>query len=112
MTKVAPSGFPSLLRRMRRRRHWSQAKLGQESGVDRSYLSRIESGERPAPRPHTLKALAQALCDDDSEVRIFMIQTGIESGQNTMSEITQHLIDHGEPLQKAVLALCRGWPIG
>jgi len=37
------------LRRIRRRRHWTQAEMADVIGVDRSLFSRIERGERNIP---------------------------------------------------------------
>lgn len=101
-----------MLERMRTRKGWSQNRLAVEAGVDRSYITRLESGDRETPRPPIVKILADALCDDQEEAWLFQMMAGTSGEIGMLSDIVEHLIDHGEPLQKAVLALCRGWPIG
>ena len=54
-------GFAALLCEYREERDRSRNNLAYEVGVDSSYLSRIESGERAAPRQHIIDALARAL---------------------------------------------------
>jgi transcriptional regulator with XRE-family HTH domain len=48
------------LRHLREQRGWSQAKLAQESGVDRATINQVEGGRR-SPTIATLQALAAAL---------------------------------------------------
>jgi transcriptional regulator with XRE-family HTH domain len=53
--------FPSLLRTYRERAGRSRNNLAHEVGVDPSYLTRIEHGDREPPRQHIVEALARAL---------------------------------------------------
>lgn len=53
--------FPSLLRQFREGEGRSRNALAHEVGVDPSYLTRIEHGEREPPRQHIVEALSRAL---------------------------------------------------
>src|SRR6266700_5754771 len=53
--------FPTLLRSFRERVTRSRNNLAYELGVDPSYLTRIEHGDREPPRQHIVEALARAL---------------------------------------------------
>src|SRR6185436_5955232 len=53
--------FPTLLRSYRERAGRSRNNLAHEVGVDPSYLTRIEHGDREPPRLHIVEALARAL---------------------------------------------------
>ena len=53
--------FPSLLLTFRERAGRSRNNLAHEVGVDPSYLTRIEHGDREPPRQHIVEALARAL---------------------------------------------------
>jgi transcriptional regulator with XRE-family HTH domain len=53
--------FPTLLRSFRERAVRSRNNLAHEVGVDPSYLTRIEHGDREPPRQHIVEAIARAL---------------------------------------------------
>jgi len=53
--------FPSLLSSFREGAGRSRNNLAHEVGVDPSYLTRIEHGDREPPRKHIVEALARAL---------------------------------------------------
>lgn len=53
--------FPTLLRAYRERAGRSRNALAHEVGVDPSYLTRIEHGDREPPRQHIVEALTRAL---------------------------------------------------
>jgi transcriptional regulator with XRE-family HTH domain len=53
--------FPTLLKMFRERAARSRNNLAYEVGVDPSYLTRIEHGDREPPRQHIVEALARAL---------------------------------------------------
>lgn len=53
--------FPTLLRSYRERACSSRNALAHEVGVDPSYLTRIEHGDREPPRQHIVEALSRAL---------------------------------------------------
>src|SRR4051812_23923812 len=53
--------FPDLLRSFRERNGRSRNALAHEVGVDPSYLTRIEHGDREPPRQHIVEALTRAL---------------------------------------------------
>lgn len=54
------SAFGELLANLRNARGWSQGRLAQQAGIDRSYLSRLEAGAR-SPERETVAHLADAL---------------------------------------------------
>jgi len=58
---VDREAFPTLLRSFRERVSRSRNNLAYEVGVDPSYLTRIEHGDREPPRQHIVEALARAL---------------------------------------------------
>lgn len=49
------------IRELRLEKGWSQDRLAQVAGMSRDGLSRIERGDRPAPRLETIAAIAAAL---------------------------------------------------
>ena len=53
--------FGALLRRYRTSRGASQAAIAAVAGMDRSYVNRLETGERAAPALEAVDALAEAL---------------------------------------------------
>jgi transcriptional regulator with XRE-family HTH domain len=53
--------FPTLLRSFRERSNRSRNSLAHEVGVDPSYLTRIEHGDREPPRQHIVEALSRCL---------------------------------------------------
>jgi transcriptional regulator with XRE-family HTH domain len=53
--------FASLLRSYRERSNRSRNNLAHEVGVDPSYLTRIEHGDREPPRQHIVEAISRAL---------------------------------------------------
>lgn len=59
--RMAIEEFPTLLRSFRERSGRSCKALAHEVGVDPSYLTRIEHGDREPPRQHIVEALARAL---------------------------------------------------
>jgi HTH-type transcriptional regulator, competence development regulator len=54
------SSFGQFLKSLRKRQHMSLRDVERESGVSNAYLSQLESGDRPPPRPNMLKKLARA----------------------------------------------------
>jgi transcriptional regulator with XRE-family HTH domain len=67
--------FPALLRRYRERAGFSQARLAQLSGLDHSYLSRLESGRRMPTREVVLR-LAEALALGSEETDRLLVAAG------------------------------------
>jgi transcriptional regulator with XRE-family HTH domain len=59
--------FGELLRRFRVSRGRSQAAVASAAGMDRSYVNRLEAGERGAPAEAAVDALAAALDLNDAE---------------------------------------------
>lgn len=59
--------FHRLLRDYRRHAGLSGSALARRANVDPSYLSRLETGKRPAPRPEVLEALCRALAFNASQ---------------------------------------------
>src|SRR5262245_60923850 len=60
-------GFGSLLARYRTRRGWSCNELARRVGVDPSYVSRLERGDRYPARREIVEQLAAALGLDTGE---------------------------------------------
>lgn len=54
-------GLGAFVRAKREERGWSQTRLAAESGVDRAYLSQIETGVTKLPGADTRRKLAAAL---------------------------------------------------
>jgi HTH-type transcriptional regulator, competence development regulator len=54
------SSFGQFLKSLRKRQHMSLRDVEKESGVSNAYLSQLESGVKPPPRPDMLKKLARA----------------------------------------------------
>src|SRR3954454_9022219 len=57
-----------VVRAHRRRLGWTQEELAERSGVTVRTIGKIESGRITAPRPSTLRLLADALGVDSSEL--------------------------------------------
>ena len=49
------------IRELRQEKGWSQERLAEVAGMSRDGLSRIERGDRPAPRLETIASIAAAL---------------------------------------------------
>ena|SRR5579871_6642773 len=61
MRDQAQQEFPALLRIYRQRLGCSRNSLAHEAGVDPSYLTRLEHGDRAPPRQYIVEAIARAL---------------------------------------------------
>ena len=59
--KELPTVWPNTLRFFRERAKCSKRTLALAIGVDPSYLTRIENGDREPPKQHILLALSQSL---------------------------------------------------
>ena len=69
---VRPATFGETLRELRLVRGVSQAAVATRAGIDRSYVNRLEAGERGAPAEEGTEALARALDLTDAEAdRLF-----------------------------------------
>jgi transcriptional regulator with XRE-family HTH domain len=69
--------FGDVLRELRVARGVSQAQLASRAGMDRSYVNRLEAGERGAPAPAATEALARALDLSDLEADRLFIAAGL-----------------------------------
>jgi transcriptional regulator with XRE-family HTH domain len=72
-----PTTFGAVLHDLRATRGVSQAQLASRAGMDRSYVNRMEAGERGAPTPAATEALAKALDLSDMEVDRLFIAAGL-----------------------------------
>ena len=63
----AGDGFGAVLRSLRTARGFSQAAVAARAGIDRSYVNRMEAGERGAPAGPAVEALIGALQLDPAE---------------------------------------------
>lgn len=68
--------FPDLLRAFRERGGRSRNALAHEVGVDPSYLTRIEHGDRDPPRQHIMDALCRALRLSIQERNCLLVAAG------------------------------------
>jgi transcriptional regulator with XRE-family HTH domain len=68
--------FGELLRRLRVARGRSQAAVAAQAGMDRSYVNRLEAGERGAPALPAVEALAAALVLTDPEADQLLAAAG------------------------------------
>lgn len=68
--------FPTVLRSFRERAGRSRNNLAHEVGVDPSYLTRIEHGDREPPRLHIVEALARSLHLSISERNRLLVAAG------------------------------------
>lgn len=71
-----PDEFPALLNSFRANIGISRNRLAHDVGVDPSYLTRIEHGDREPPRLHILEALARRLRLEPDAVDRFYISAG------------------------------------
>jgi transcriptional regulator with XRE-family HTH domain len=58
---VSPRKLKTVLRELRAKRGWSQAKLATEAQVTGAYIAQIETGKKKNPSLGVLKRLARAL---------------------------------------------------
>src|SRR5437016_1931218 len=68
--------FGELLRQLRLARGSSQAAVAAAAGMDRSYVNRLEAGERGAPPLPAVEALATALALTDPEADRLLAAAG------------------------------------
>jgi len=66
---VRDLAFPRILRELREKHDMSQARLARAIGVDHSYISRLESGQR-RPSYDVILAIASALSLDTEERKL------------------------------------------
>ena len=73
------SDFGNLLRGFRKRARMSQSALAEAANIDKSYVSRLESGEREVTSRSLALTLASALGLSPSEVDLWLITAGYVS---------------------------------
>ena len=69
--------FGEALRSVRVRLDLSQGQLANKVGLDRSYINRLEAGERGAPSAHAIVAMASALNLDDLDTDRLLLAGGL-----------------------------------
>lgn len=76
--KSEPGGseFGGVLRQLREARGLSQSALAARARLDRSYINRLEAGERGVPAPAAIEALARALDLTDTDADRFYVSAG------------------------------------
>lgn len=74
-----PEGFGGLLKRFRSRSGLSQRALAERAGVDKSYVSRIEKGERKYPNRALVLEIAGILELTAEEADLWLISAGYVS---------------------------------
>lgn len=67
---VAMSGFPEKLRMLRHKTRKSKYKVSQYSGIDQSYILRLETGEKANPSRDVVLMLSLGLVHDSDVVGI------------------------------------------
>jgi transcriptional regulator with XRE-family HTH domain len=73
--------FPGLLADLRERAGWSQSRLAVESGLDSSFICKLESGQRQ-PSRDTIAAFAEVLeLDADDTGRLFISANYLPDGR-------------------------------
>lgn len=65
--------FGGLLKRFREERKFTLRELEKLSGVDHSYIHRLETGEKASPSEDTVKALTKALKLDNRKAHILKL---------------------------------------
>jgi transcriptional regulator with XRE-family HTH domain len=71
--------FGDLLRHFRIRAGMSQSSLAEQANVDKSYISRIENGERKYPSRSVVLQLAEILQLSQAEIDLWLISAGYVS---------------------------------
>ncbi|MBI3970326.1 MAG: helix-turn-helix domain-containing protein [Chloroflexi bacterium] len=118
-----PEGFGDVLRELRVERGVSQAALAARAGVDRSYVNRLEAGERGAPALPALEAFAEALELSDAEADRLFTAAGVlprslralGPADPTILLLAQRLVDprlsaaSRAALRSTVEAIARHW---
>lgn len=96
--------FGALLTAYRRRTDLSCGQLARAVHVDHSYITRIERGEREAPKPEILRLLMEALGLDTTERQHFaLVAVGLVDAAETIDSI-QHTTTMRAA--NAILAAC------
>jgi transcriptional regulator with XRE-family HTH domain len=112
-----------MLQRLRVARGMSQSAVAARAGVDRSYVNRLEAGERGVPAPSALEALAAALDLAEPEADQLFAAAGLlprslralGAADPTLLLLARRLTDPGistesrAALRTAVEALARHW---
>ncbi len=73
------TSFGELLKSFRERTELSQSALAQAAGIDKSYISRLENGEREVTSRSLALRLAEILDLSPSEVDLWLISAGYVS---------------------------------
>lgn len=73
----AGGSFGDALRAVRVRMNLSQGQVAQRVGLDRSYVNRLEAGERGAPSAQVIVAMATALDLDESDTDHLLLAGGL-----------------------------------
>jgi transcriptional regulator with XRE-family HTH domain len=97
------SDFGRLLAELRSARGWPQAKLAGEAGVDQSYVSRLEKGDR-APERDTVLKLLDALEAPAAERERLLASVGFRSealDDPLLSDLVGLLVDPDLPPETA-----------
>lgn len=117
------ASFGQVLKELRLARGLSQAAVATRAGVDRSYVNRLEAGERAAPGQAAVEALAEALQLTDAEADRLLATAGLlprslqrlGAGDPTLLLLAQRLTDSRlSPAARAALratitTLARHW---
>ncbi|HEX2035535.1 MAG TPA: helix-turn-helix transcriptional regulator [Chloroflexota bacterium] len=118
-----PAPFGQLLRELRVARGVSQATLAGRAGVDRSYVNRLETGERGAPAAAVLEALIAGLQVTEAEAERLRGAAGVlpralqalGPADPTLLRLAERLVDPTlsqgarDALRATVEAIVRHW---
>ncbi len=121
--EVGGASFGQVLKELRLGRGLSQAAVAARAGVDRSYVNRLEAGERAAPGPAAVEALAEALQLTDAEADRLLAAAGLlprslrrlGPADPTLLLLAQRLTDRNlspaarAALRAAVTTIARHW---
>ena len=113
------SNFGDTLATFREAQHLSRSMLASRVGIDVSYISRLESGQRDPPTLPIISQLAGVLCKSETQRSHFYGAAGYAPPgiRDVWNEDMAHLIraiadtpfEARGPLCKALLATARGW---
>ena len=83
--------FGMKVRALRKERGMSQKTLAAKTGIDFTYLSKVENERSPPPSEEVIRSMADALSTDSDEL--------IRLAGKVPSDVTQFLLTHPEAIQ-------------
>lgn len=81
--------FGERLRELRKGQRISQRDLASLTGVDFTYVSKIETGDMPPPSAATIHRIAQALAADENELIVLAGKVPLEIYREIVREVAE-----------------------